>query len=499
MSENPYSLHSFSLGLLQNNFCIEGAESIHNYLDTFRKEREISDSKSYKVIVVEEEEYVDAFFLRDYSNYYVEAIARTNKMTQRLHFFLFEEDEKEFNRILLKALSEGNRESIDTLDSLYMGFITIKPIPNKRGKKSLGKCFLKPYSSNNGKRSYISCKNLDCSLGGIRFVMDTVPFHQQDIAVGACASATLWMAQFPINEYFSIPIHSLAEITHISSYPYRRAPLYPNDGLQMEEINKYLLDLGLQFHIIELKVLYKRYKDKYNKNSANFLISSLLKDAIRSYVGIGFPIIAILSLKKKTSVLIKEKDKEIYWHAALITGYRFENDEIAEIYMHDDRICPYSRAFLRKKKEILSIKNEWEVKHNYKTTLHSFIIPVPPLLRFSVTQIYEYILNILLKEEVICPISLLEDMKRWGWPGIMLYSVNKYKQELLSVRMKKCTIKEYDGKNYSMEKKSKIDFLTRNCPKYLWILRFKDASKKMKDIVIDATLSTPEIVAEIYY
>ena len=35
----------------------------------------------------------------------------------------------------------------------------------------------------------------------------------------------------------------------------------------------------------------------------------------------------------------------------------------------------------------------------------------------------------------------------------------------------------------------------QNSPKYLWILRFKNK----RDIVIDATLSMPVEIAEIYY
>jgi len=495
MIKTPFPLYFLSLSLLQDHFSIKGAEYIYNYIDTFRKEREQSDGKKYKVVIVEEKEYVDAFFLRDYANYYAEAIARTNKMTQRLHFFLFYKEElEEFNKILLEALSTGDRNTIDMLNSLYIGFITIKPIPDEKGKKSVGKCFIKPYPSASGRRLFIKCRNLNCSLGGIKLAINTIPFHQQDIAVGACASATLWMAQFPINEYFPVPIHSLAEITHISSYPYRKAPLYPNKGLHIEEINKYLLDLGLQFHTVELQVLHKEYKKLYGKGGTRFIINSLLHDAIRSYIEGGFPIIASLSLKRGRG-FFKDVNEDLEWHAALITGYRIENDEIVEIYMHDDGICPYSRAYFGRK--TLTIVNEWKTEHNYETTLHTLIIPVPPILRFSITQLYEYLLSLLSREIEINFIPLLEDFKRHGWPTVRLLPVNRYKEELLSIKIKKCMIKS--GEKSSMEEITKIEYLAKNSPKYLWILQFKEGYKRIKDIVIDATLSVPEILATIHY
>jgi hypothetical protein len=384
---------------------------------------------------------------------------------------------------------ENIKDDIKKMNEKYLGYIIRKPVKNDDGYYLIGRTCLSPYPSeitDDIHREFITNQN-ECSLFGIRLRVNSLPFHQQDIAVGACASAALWMSQFSIKNWYPIPIKSLAEITEESQF-YYRYPLYPSEGLTIDEMCKYLSSIGLHFHTIEILELYKELNKIWKKREVDAYINRLMEDAIRAYFSASFSIICCLSLiNYKETPKGREITKKTL-HAVILSGYKEENRRIVELYLHDDKIGPYCKTeFLEPK---ILLKNEWKNKWD-EIRIHTILIPIDPMIKLSFTRIYEQYL-----EKIIDMIieNQYEDYQ------ILLSSINMYKEKLMSNQnIKECILFEYNEEEMISKEVTKDILLQKNFPKYLWIIRFFKGNNKIKDIILDGTRTLWHKIGEITY
>jgi hypothetical protein len=492
---SSYTIYDFSKELLKDTLKISNSEYFFEYFEGYRKEKIQSDKKyeNWKIIVVVEEDYVDKFYLKDYSEYYVEGFCKENKYATRIHFFLSEHNKNEFEENLLHILSTGIKDDIDQLNEKYLGHIVKKPIKDLDEKYFLiGRTNLKPYmkiipEKSNTYRRFITCKN-EFSLFGVDLNVETLPFHQQDVAVGACASAALWMTQFAINNFHSIPIRSLAEITGKGKFWYA-LPTYPNEGLKIDEICKYITEIGLPFHIIEVEEMYKMYSKIYDEQSASDYIDKLIEDAINAYIPGKFPLISVLHLEKirKSSIFRKDVIEDGH-HAVVITGYREENGRLAELYLHDDQIGPYCRTKIDY--PMIFLENDWKKKYD-RIIMSVLLIPIDPMIKMSFTRIFQFYLD-KIKDE------LIKNKYLDYW--FFLKHISSYKQKLLKENVKESIFYRYEDGNIIEENPSKELLLQKNFPKYVWVIRFFGSNNKVeKDIILDSTTIFWRPIARISY
>ena len=100
------------------------------------------------------------------------------------------------------------------------------------------------------------------------------------------------------------------------------------------------------------------------------------------YIKAGFPLIGALKLSK-------EKEKYTWRHAAVITGYRCDNNgNLKELYVHDDQIGPYGRV-----KPVNGCfklwENEWCDEYKYDNVeLEKLLVPIYPKIRFTFMRMY---------------------------------------------------------------------------------------------------------------
>lgn len=449
-----FKIHEFSLESIENIFGkttapIDKNKYIYDYLNTLKTIKGFG-----KITIVEEIDYIDKFYLRDYSRYYSQSFDGFDSHSSRLHFFSCDFDEDEFYNMLQSNSQKDNiikKKDEANENDPYLGHITVKPVKDAFESKLMGRTALSVYPKEDGSkiRKYITVPN-HCSLFGIDLSINSIPFHQQDIAVGACASACLWMTQFVVNNWFSTQISSLSEITELSrlltaySYP---SPVFPSGGLATAEMVNYIQTQNLHFHILDIPNLRLEVR-RLNQNRINVNFNEMIEDIIKAYVGAGFPIICGIRFTKN--------DSHAGAHAVLLSGYKEEADGIInEIYLHDDQIGPYCKT------NFCGANDNWENDWIFsglkdKITLYKIIIPVDPLVKLDFLR---------------CAPNFYKAKNQTYKSELNIYHVSEYKKSLLEKSFR-----------------DKSEILSMNMPRYIWVIRLfeNDDVDPTRDIVFDA-------------
>lgn len=435
-----------------------------------------------------ETDYVDRDYLEDYSQYYVRCFSRYGERCARLHFFGGGVSGDE-----LEVTHEGVRNGLmqdpialqSKLNSNYLGFIVIKPIP----RTFIGKSCLKVYPSIRGaKNKNIISREYKVNLFGMQLTVDSVAFQEQDKIVSACATTAIWSllhAQkdtYRLQETPSASRITLAAINHIDN----SANSFPNGGLTIKQITRAIDVYGLRTHQEEF--------------SSDFAKEPFF-DVVRYYINSGIP------LMLGGAVYKIESGKTVYegHHAVTILGYK-ENCEHDALYVHDDRFGPYARTLIRDVKQYLDelkvekpngeLVVEWGVFFQEKPESSDdsqvwkhpkqFIVPdaltiaTHPKVRIA----SRYISNTckLFLEQLENYIHFLNDGSQEGAgvtnsPGQFDYSVKL--EELTEFRER-----ILKAPNVS----DRYEILTTNTPKYVWLASFSiQGQEPFMEICFDAT------------
>lgn len=381
---------------------------------------------------VSENKYTDKDFLIDYSKFYARSFDCDDRFTKRVHFFKTKFDIDKFNQILL----DGNSFILDPEN--YLGFIVVKPIRNQNGECLIGRTLLKPIDYGNEQNHFLTTTHHP-SLFGISLSIKSLPFQAQDRAVGACATTALWTSLSPLNELFGIKKYSPYEVTEKSVSLPGTHRNFPSEGLNFLQMKSYFNLIGLETESINIQNV--RHNDQ------------LVEDAIKAYIGAGFPIIA---------TLIIDKDNR---HAVVISGYQNENGIVNRLYVHDDQIGPYSQVM--PEGSFISWKNDWTEKRGYNSViLETLLVPIYPKIRLTFSRIYH---------------ELLEDRKR-----ISEHTENKFNTDLILVQNK-----DYKKFLFTQSFEDKINILAAPFPRFLWIIRTHRNGIALTDKIYDGTSVFP--------
>ena len=104
-------------------------------------------------------------------------------MQARLHFFRDKLDSK----VIAEAVNK-DRKAIDQLQSSYLGFIVVKPLPST----VIGRTCLVTYGNKDRERNFPTVQNYPVHILGIELNVSSLPFQEQDTDVAACATSALW-------------------------------------------------------------------------------------------------------------------------------------------------------------------------------------------------------------------------------------------------------------------------------------------------------------------
>lgn len=428
------------------------------YLPGLVEELQITDFACYI-----EENYVDRDFLIDYSNYYSRCHTDIGRFTTRIHFFSVSASDLS---LYLNDFTNGQK----ILQENYIGFIVLKP--NKIG--SIGKSLLRPYpekvlNNYSDKRIINTLRKYEVNFFGYPLSIRTLAFQEQDSAVAACATTSVWTALSGLENIFNNTRNkSPSEITALAlKHCPIGYPQYPSRGLSIYQVCSVINHLG--------------YEVSCHSISKDHLFTHTL---LKAYIKYGIPIIAKIDLLHESctsnfSINDSNKDENAdpSYHTAVITGYKEDSSTkmIKELYLHDDQIGPFSRASLIEG-SCLELSNEWSDLGDFVSArIEKLLIPLYHKIRLDYFQVFSLAKSI--QDTEI-------DFEDYNFE-ILLFDVNKYKFELRKYFEKQFLV-NINGTDYNI--------LYKSLPKYFWVIRMythlsnKEVISANYDIIIDATI-----------
>lgn len=461
------------------------------------------DTQSYVI----EENYTDAGYLVDYSNYYSRCHTEYKRLATRIHFFSGQKNDiDDFISKIIQNLSDHTDPSekfidnTNSLNKLYLGFLVIKPLP----ETLIGRTCLAVYPKRDTKkhrlRHYPILRDYGVSLYGIRLSVESIAFQQQDRETAACATAAVWFALHGSPRNITTEaIPSPYEITNKSNNIYSKKSLgdisrrFPTSGLTLEQIEFYLR--SHEFDCIVCGINPEESTDK-------------LKDYLATYVKGGHPMIVVGRVYATND--ISQGYSFIGNHAVTALGYGeqeknisgAEYSKIEKLYAHDDNIGPFasyhftdvnSDGFLK----ILENQNSelitWERKIKGYLANESGLRNGNQFYRIFVPCYF------------LIPINHKIRLPSEPLSAFVKHLVTYFKKTKMDISENDCALdlswrlelEQYDATKSHFLKSSKIPYdkktllLVERMPKYIWRLQFFSIADNNRseaiDILFDAT------------
>ncbi len=399
--------------------------------------------------VIKEPNYIDKDYLIDYQNFHCRSFEEIPRKTTRYHFFTGEVfTQEDYNDCLIN-------NNASHFNSNYLGFTVVKPLKNKYGKNIFGRSIIditrkKDYDE----RQYNFLKyQHNISLNGIDLDIKGIPYQTQDQRVCACATVAIWTSLFPLNNSFDIPIKSPSEITKDAVTTTSIFRSFPSSGLNLQQVISYYKLVGLDVEPIILR----------DEDDDGTIITdpNIVQEIVKAYINCNIPLLATLTLKRSGAA-------DTY-HAVVISGYKLDDeDNISCFYVHDDSIGPYTETTLVS--NYTEWSNEWTTEYGYSLVrLDKILIPIYPKLRLTFPRIYAIYRDIQNRRKNL-------DFE------LNLFQINDYKTKLLSSNIV-----------------DKINILSIELPKYIWVISAKYDNNYLYDYVLDATSVFPNKILEVQY
>jgi hypothetical protein len=403
-----------------------------------------------KTIVIEDK-YISKDYLHDYTSYYSLCFEPYPKFCKRVHFFELDLSEEIFNSLIM-----GSQFDIDYKGS-YLGFVVVKPIPHT----VVGFTVLKTYPDSS-ERTYWGIKNYAVNLFGLDLNVKSLAFQEQDTVVAACATAAIWtMLHGAVqNCNHTILLKSPSEITRDAGNSSDGNRLFPNKGLEISQICESISKAGL---VSEIK-----------SENIDSIRADHLRKFLNAYSATGIPLILVIRILKN--------EKLHGLHAITVCGFykekpaaidvkdemSFMSDRITKFYAHDDQFGPFARIKFDTTGNLITPWNEDDPINN-QVLIESIIVSVYPKIRISYEEIevivraYDFILSNFFNEYVTSDLV-------WDIKLLLNRDFKKYLQALNTA--------EYPNK---------IDLLTENYPRYIWIASCHIGEERILDFTFDAT------------
>ncbi len=281
-------------------------------------------------------------YLDDYLHYYGSCFIPPSKICKRFHFF--KENPEEISHLLNNAY-DPELHFIDSLQSKYLGFIVIKPIPNM-----IGKCCISPYLDINSDclngqfldtQHILTLRSYDVHLFGIKLSIDSLAFQQQDTVISMCATAALWTIFQKANKEFGYYTPNPYEITKKANEFTQKRP-FPSSGLNFIQIINTIRSYGMDLEVSGITSVKDPYRD--------FLAYCY------AYLRGGFPIFLGVNIEMEGTGTKGN-------HAIAVLGYKLNREiprdlelpmvgnHIKFFYAHDDNLGPFAKFEMQIYKE----------------------------------------------------------------------------------------------------------------------------------------------------
>ena len=308
------------------------------------------------------------------------------------------------------------------------------------------------------------------SLFGITLEIESIPFQAQDQGVSACATIAIWTALRSLTKVFDINSLSPAEITEASTSFPSLARIFPQSGLNLEQMITGIRSMNLDVEVIESVSLSELVPELVPGLVPE---DHLITTAIKAYLAMGVPLIAALRL---------ERDCELVGcHAVVITGYRCDsNGHITELYVHDDQIRPYSEVLPNG--DFRKWLNEWTNSYGFDVVrLEKLIVPV----YHKISQVF---LGVYIQQ-----LEMINKLQR------LFANDDQFHIDDIDVQLFLSSVQDYKANLLQSDIANKTETLLKPLPLYIWVLRVSHQKQIEFDIVYDGTAVYPRQLLRVEY
>jgi hypothetical protein len=284
--------------------------------------------------VVVEGHYVDRHFIEEAISYYARALIGRRHACVRIHVFATTLTEAGLEHLLQRAASGALQDVSTALNDAYLGYIVVRPLPSV----PIGRTVLRPIAAGRA-ACPTTCRYL-VHLAGIELHVEGLAFQQQDRAVGACATTAIWTALQRVCRVdgYRAPTPSAISEAAVRYYlPHGRA--YPAPGLTSEQISEALRTFDFAPSVFDVA------------NRPGLFLSQ-----VQTYLRSGIPVILAVVVggcgHAVTAVGYRHTTRPVP-HTFGSHEFDYRNAAIDTLYVHDDRIGPYTAARI----EIIKAEN----------------------------------------------------------------------------------------------------------------------------------------------
>lgn len=320
--------------------------------------------------VVQEDHYVDRHYLDEYGLYYSRALRPPRSAVRRFHVFSSKFSSKAFSssvkRHLTGSRAEGQRLEREMSED-YLGFISIRPVPTV----PVGRTVLRRLSDGQQRDIWATGEH-HVHLANLRLRVEGIAFQQQDLAVGACATAALWSALSRVTRHEGMRAPTPAEVSEAAArhvLPFGRT-LPAVSGLTVAQLAEAVRATGFAPEVV-----------RADERPEVFVA------AVHAYLLSGIPVVLALQNREGGHAVtavgfqVRGRPKHL-----LQSTIRLRSARTTKIYIHDDSLGPYARAFLvpipktKEFDEALALEIE-RASQREAWIIDSALIPVYPKLR----------------------------------------------------------------------------------------------------------------------
>jgi len=327
--------------------------------------------------VVVEERYVDRHYLDEFAFFYSRNLVAPASFVRRFHVFSGRFGKDDLARRMAELARRPDSESPKgNIESTYLGFICVRPLDTV----PIGRTVLRRLKN----REIWATGPYPVHLGNLLLEVDGLAFQQQDVAVGACATAAAWSALSRVTRHEHMRAPTPAEVSESAArHLLSGGRVVPaGSGLTVQQLCEAVRSCGFAPEFV-------RASERVE----------VFATTLHAYLLSGIPV--ILTLRR-----LDEGHDE--GHAVTAVGFQrgkkptplFESSVglrsawMSKLYIHDDRIGPYARAFLRpipatdRWKESLALEietnQEADPGSSEKWLVIGALTPVYPKIRLSV-------------------------------------------------------------------------------------------------------------------
>lgn len=279
--------------------------------------------------VLREETYIDRHYMDEYAAFYSRMLRPPRHSMRRFHLFSHVMSGSEIDGAFNEALlSVTKREAIEKdLSEKYLGFVSVRPLRSV----PIGRTVLRKLNGNH--RDIWATSSHPVHISNLELRVDGLAFQQQDLAVGACATAALWSALSRVARHEGMRAPTPAEVSEAAArhvVPYGRT-MPALAGLTMGQLCDAVRECGFAPEVFRADTM-----------------PEIFVLALHTYLSSGIPVVlGLKGIGVGHAVTAVGFQTGVTADPLLHSTVRLRSSLVKKLYVHDDRLGPYARALVQ--------------------------------------------------------------------------------------------------------------------------------------------------------